>query len=278
MDRRRLCKGLGMIAAWGAVPSRARSAAGAHPGIERIGLQLYTVRELMQEDLEGTLEAVAAAGYREVELAGTFGRGPAEIRRMTESLGLDPVAAHVSLEALRRDAAAVADEALEGGQRFVVLASLPRGERSGLEAYRRLAEEMNGFGRACREAGLRFAYHNHDYELEVVAGVRPYDLLLDGTEPELVDFEIDVYWATRGGLDPLTAFARWPGRFRLCHLKDMTADGDMADVGAGVIDFAAILGRAEQAGMRHFFVEHDRPGDPLASIRASHRYLSSLDV
>lgn len=277
MNRRDACRVLGAVAvsAFAPAASAASTPAVSRARLERIGLQLYTVRELLEEDFEGTLTAVAEVGYREVELAGSFGRTPAQIRAITGQLGLDPVAAHVSLERLREDADGAVGDAAEGGQRFVVLPSLPRRERE-LDGYRRLADEMNDLGAVCRDAGLRFAYHNHDYELEPVGGTRPYELLLERTDPELVDFEIDVYWAVRGGLDPLQAFARWPGRFRLCHLKDMAPDGGMADVGSGTLDIVGVLDHAGGAGLRHFFVEHDRPGDALASIRASYRYLSGL--
>ncbi len=112
-------------------------------------------------------------------------------------------------------------------------------------------------GESCREAGLRFGYHNHDFEFETIDGQIPFDVLLDETDPGLVDFELDLFWITKGGEDPLRYFERYPGRFTLCHVKDMAAGGEMVDVGAGGIDFAAIFARAEQAGLKHFFVEHD---------------------
>ena len=99
----------------------------------------------------------------------------------------------------------------------------------------------------------------------------------DETDPDLVEFELDLYWITKGGADPFAYFERYPGRFTLCHVKDMAADGEMVDVGAGQMDFASIFARADQAGLKHYFVEHDSPADPIASITASHAYLSALE-
>ena len=255
---------------------------------DRWGLQLYTVRSLMADDVEGTLAAVAGIGYREVEFAGYFGRAPAELRATLEASQLAAPAAHLSLAELRANFGAHADAAAEIGHRYLVLPYLSGPERPGgspravADGYRRLAEELNAIGERCERAGLRFAYHNHDFELEpqAVRGetVTPLEIMLTGTDPDLVRFEMDFYWMVHGGADPLDYFHRFPGRFELCHIKDRTADGNMVDVGAGDIDFAAILGRAGQAGLLHYIVEHDAPTDPLASVRASYQHLALLDV
>jgi sugar phosphate isomerase/epimerase len=141
-----------------------------------------------------------------------------------------------------------------------------------------VAENLNRAGQAARARGLRVGYHNHDFELAPIAGAVPYDLLLAETDPELVSFEMDFFWMTRGRADPLAYFERHPGRFHLCHVKDMDRRGEMVDVGAGRIDFRRILQRRKAAGLRHFYVEHDQPRDPLAFARNSYDFLHSLEL
>lgn len=246
------------------------------PSLDRIGLQLYTVRTLMAEDVESTLEMVAGVGYHEVEFAGYFDRPPAALRATLDDLGLTAPATHVGLGPLRNRLPEILDEAATLGHRYVVLPSLPVRERESLDDYRRLADEMNQFGEACRAVDLQFAYHNHDFEFERIDGEIPFDVLLARTDPELLAIELDLFWIIYGGEDPLAYFDAHPGRFQLCHVKDRAADGAMVDVGSGEIDFAGIFARSEQAGLTHYFVEHDEPGDPEASIRASYRHLSGM--
>ena len=239
----------------------------------------------MARDVERTLAAVARIGYGEVEFAGYFGRSPAEIRTALEAEGLTAPAAHLSLEELRSSFDEAADAAAEIGHRYLVLPFLGGAERPGgdgatgsalVDGYRRLADEFNQLGARCREAGLVFGYHNHDFELEEVNGLRLLDVMIENTDPELVCYELDFYWLVHGGADPFDYFSRYPGRFDLCHVKDRTADGEMADVGAGEIDFEAIFERADEAGLIHYFVEHDAPGDPMGSVRASYGHLASF--
>ena len=262
------------------------AAAGLRTLPEAWGLQLYTVRSLMARDVERTLAAVARIGYGEVEFAGYFGRSPAEIRAALDARGLTAPAVHLSLEELRSNFEEAVDAAAEIGHRYLVLPYLAGPERPGadgatgtavVDGYRRLADELNGFGARCREAGLRFAYHNHDFELEEVDGLRLLDVMIENTDPELVCYEVDLFWLVHGGGDPFDYFSRYPGRFDLCHVKDRTTDGEMADVGAGVIDFEAIFEQSAQAGLIHYFVEHDAPGDPIASVRVSYEHLAALD-
>jgi sugar phosphate isomerase/epimerase len=254
---------------------------GASPpgeGLEPIGLQLYTVRDLMQADVARTLEKVARIGYREVEFAGYFGETPARIRGLLDSVGLAAPSSHLSLEDLRDHPGRTFDLAETIGHRYLVVPSLDARDRRTLDDYRRVAAHLNRAGAAARARGLQVAYHNHDFELDPIGGVLPYDVLLRETDPALVAFEMDFYWMASGRADPLVYFQRHPGRFHLCHLKDMDRRRGMADVGAGRLDLRAILQRRVQAGLRHHFVEHDRPEDPLASVRASHDYLRKLEL
>lgn len=232
------------------------------------GVQLYTLRAEMDRDLASTLRAVAAAGYRQVEFAGFFAHAPAQIRQLLEQNGLEAPASHFPLEQMESDFASVIAQAKALGSDYVVLAWLDERRRTPAD-YRSLVDKLNDWGRQCRDAGLRLAYHNHDFEFAKVGGFIPYQLLLDGTDPELVQFEMDIYWMHKAGQDPLAYFARYPGRFPLWHLKDSNEAGAMADVGQGVIDFARLLAHADQAGLKYGFVERDDAVEPWMSIQNS---------
>lgn len=243
--------------------------------IERIGVQLYTVRDLLREDFEGTIKAVASLGYKELEFAGYFDRNLEDIRALLEEQELTAPATHIGIEALRGDLAAVIETALTLGHQYVVCPYLDANERS-LEHYRQHAALFNDVGAAFKEAGIQFAYHNHEFEFVATDGIVPYDLLLEETDPELVWMELDLYWVVVAGISAVDLFSRAPGRFPLCHIKDMGPDGGMAPVGEGSIDFAAILAHSEHAGLKHFFVEHDHPKDAMQSIASSLEHVKSL--
>ncbi|HYT84235.1 MAG TPA: sugar phosphate isomerase/epimerase [Gemmatimonadales bacterium] len=265
--------GAGLAAVLPRVPLTAHRAR-----IEKIGLQLYTVRKAMQADVEGTLARVAATGYKEVEFAGYFGKTPTEIRALLDRFGLSSPAVHVG--SLAADAwRASLEAATTIGHRYVVVPWIPAEQRGTLDGWKRVAENFNRVAAEARAAGLQLAYHNHDFEFAPVEGRIPYDVLLESTDPHLVQLEIDLYWMTKGGQDPLTYFQRWPGRIPLVHVKDSAGppDNKMVDVGAGTIDWKRIFARRDQAGIRHFFVEHDQPADLFASIKASYDYLSKLE-
>ncbi len=242
----------------------------------RLGVQLYTVRELLAHDVVGTLEAVRRIGYEEVEFAGLHGRSPVALRVLLDTLELDVPAAHVPLGALRDNLGAEIDAAHALGCESVVVPGVDESERDSLDAYSRLADEFNGLSARLRSAGLQLAYHNHADEFEPLGGASGYDVLLAETDPALVAMELDVFWAVHAGRDPIALLDAHPGRFPLLHLKDRTAGGAMADVGAGTIDWARLLAHAERASVRHAFVEHDAPTDALASIGASRDALIRL--
>lgn len=243
--------------------------------LERVGVQLYTLREMMGTDVQRTLEQVAALGCKEVEFAGYFNHPPKRLRRWLDDAGLTAPAAHLPLDDPELDLRATLDNAATLGHSYIVLASLPLLQRS-IGAFQRAAARLNHIGRMARARGIRAAYHNHDFEFERSSGRHPYTLLLEETDPALVAMEIDVYWMTRAGEAPLAYFQRHPGRFHLCHLKDMDRKGRITDVGSGVIDFPQILAARQRAGLRHFFIEHDNPRNALRSVRSSLKYLNAL--
>jgi sugar phosphate isomerase/epimerase len=242
--------------------------------LDRIGLQLYTVRKLMEASVALTLEQVRKIGYREVEFAGYFGAQPSQLRHWLDDLGLTAPAAHVPLQDTKLEE--LMDAAAVVGHQYLVLASLPLTQRVSLNGYRRAATLLNRAGEQARRRGLEVAYHNHDFEFKDRGGIVPYDVLLAETDPALVWFEVDFYWMAKAGRDPLRYFAAHGGRFRLCHLKDIDERGKITEVGRGRLDFQALLRRRNQAGLRHFFVEHDNPREPLESIRDSYRHARSL--
>jgi sugar phosphate isomerase/epimerase len=244
-----------------------------------IGVQLYTVRTLLERDFEGTLAGLAAIGFREVEFAGYHGRTPQAVSTALARAGLVAPSAHVPMEAVRDGLPRVLDGALVMGHRHVVVAWLPEEQRT-VDGYRAAADLFNRVGQQAAAAGIRFAYHNHAFEFDRLDGRMPYDVLLERCDPRYVAFEMDLYWVTKGGQDPLAYFARWPGRFPLVHIKDSTGPPEhrMVDVGAGIIPWKAVFARREQAGIRHYFVEHDAPPDPLASVWRSFEYLRRLEV
>jgi sugar phosphate isomerase/epimerase len=256
-----------------------RAAIGPTAGtVDAWGVQLYTLREALADDLDGTLAAVARIGYEEVELFQLHGLSPRALRSRLDAVGLRAASSHYGVDALRADLERTVEGALKLGQSLMVLASIPGGERSA-EGLARVADDLNRAGERAREAGLRVGYHNHDWELAPLPdGTLPLDLLLDRTDPDLVDWQMDIFWTVHGGADPDVMLARRSGRVTSVHVKDRTADGRMADVGDGVIDFQTILADAEAQGLMHAFVEHDRPDDPVKSIRRSFEHLSSLDV
>ncbi len=275
-----LAGGAGLLAA-GALPAApAGPALGAAAAPRALGVQLHTVRTLMAKDPAGTLAAVARVGYREVEFAGYHDVEPARLREWLDRHGLAAPAAHFDLAELRTRLDPLLDAATTLGHRFLACPWIDERERTP-EGIARVAADFTRIGRACRARGVRFAYHNHDFEFAagVLPGTTIYERLLAETDPAFVDMELDLFWATKGGQDPRALFARHPGRFPLWHVKDMRdvrGRQEMVAVGEGEIDFRGIFAAAAQAGLAHCFVEHDEPVDPLASVRTSYRALRPI--
>lgn len=245
--------------------------------VQHIGVQLYTLREQMEADFEGTLRRVAALGYKEVETAGLFGRDPEDVRALLDELGLSVPAAHVHSAAFIADPDAAIAQAAALGAEYVILAWLPPVERESLVQWEEWAAWMNDVGARAKAAGLTFAYHNHAFEFEPIDGVVPYDIILERTDPDLVSFELDFYWAALAGVDIPALVAAHPGRFVLSHVKDLEFDDQsIANVGQGDLDFATLIAASEEAGMTYFIVEHDNPTDAFGSIEQGLRYLQDL--
>lgn len=258
----------------------------SEPGRGRIepGLQLYTLRAQLEEDFPGTLDAVAAIGYREVQVSPRAGNSAAMIRSWLDQAGLVCPSIHLDP---RQSVDAEIEAALTLGAKTVFLSApvqafvVKDGKYSirsdmNLDTYREIAAELNETGERFRAAGLVFGYHNHAFEFVPIEGVLPYDVIVDQTDPDRVALELDLGWAQIGGADPLSYFARYPGRFPVCHVKDVLADGSFVDPGTGIVDFERTFAQCSLAGLEHFFVEHDTATDPLGTAKAGYAYLSSL--
>lgn len=259
--------------------------------IEKIGLQLYTVRDLMKQDFDGTLAKVAAVGYKEVEFAGYFDHSPKDVRAAVDRHVLTAPSAHIDYKNLGDKFPEVIEAAKVVGHEYLVNPWIDEEIRKQPDGWKHAAETFNRAGEACKKAGIQFAYHNHWFEFLPVNGKLPYDLLLTECDPSLVKMELDLCWITVGGQDPLRYFERYPGRFPLVHVKDVkrvppvTAGGaqdfgssmkDMTEVGSGIIDWKKIFAQSDKAGIKHYFVEHDNPKKPLESIKTSYDYLARL--
>lgn len=279
VGRREALKRLGALVC---LPALAASAAPAvRPRPDRLGplgVQLYTLRAEMARDLPGTLARVAEIGYEEVEFAGYFGHPPTAIRRFLDAAGLRAPAAHVGPDRLGEAWPETLEAAAVAGHDYLVVPGVPEPWRASLDAWRRTAERFDQAAEEAREAGIGLAYHNHAVEFREMEGRTPMDVFLEAADPDLVKVELDLFWIVHGGGDPIAFIDRWPGRIPMVHVKDRTREGKMVDVGAGDIDWRGIFRHRDRAGIRHYFVEHDAPGDPFGSVAESHRYLADLEL
>lgn len=257
--------------------------AACNEGKKVIGLQLYTVRDQIQQDLKPTLEKVAAIGYNSIEAAGYdvtngsfYGMAPKEFADLLNSLGMPLNSSHTVFEL--DSAEKVIADAAAAGAKFIVYPYLSDQYRTNLDGWKASAEKFNKMGEIAKNNGLKFGYHNHAFEFEKMEDQIPMDLLISLTDPSLVTFELDMYWVTRAGYSPVDYFKKFPGRFELWHVKDMVETEDMffAPVGIGRIDFEGIFAEKETSGMKYFFVEQDSFKDiePMESIEMSYQYLS----
>lgn len=242
----------------------------------KIGVQLYTVRDQMAENLKGTLKTVADLGYNYVESAGysegkMYGLSPKEFNGILDDLGLQHMSVHIPLAEFQNNFNRALDFMLESDQKFGVLPWLREEDRRTIDQYKSYADLLNRTGELALKEGIQICYHNHDFEFWEVDGQIPMDVLLGETEKDLVQIELDLYWVSKAGQDAFKIFADNPGRFPLWHVKDManTEERGFTEVGNGVIDYKALFAKSEEAGMKYFFVEQDRSDNPLRSIETS---------
>jgi sugar phosphate isomerase/epimerase len=281
--------------------------------IAPIGLQLYTMGDLMTTDTKGTLQQLAAIGYKEMESAGSqkgnfYGYTPREFAAMVKDAGMHWRSAHIGgapftverlmkmaktaadsvriqkfaermkdrpkTENLQDNYQQIADEAAEGGLSYLVCSSIPV---STMDEIKNAVDVFNKTGEACKKNGVQFAYHNHVTEFDQVEGHRPFDYILSNTDKDLVKMELDLAWATKAKQDPVELFKLHPGRYPLWHVKDLDKNTmNPAEVGSGVVDFKRIFENAELSGMKYFFVEQDQAPQPLQNVTNSFNYLKKL--
>lgn len=312
-SRRTLLSAAALGAASGAL-ARVASAAPERPFFKRvnlpIGLELYTVAKEVAADLDGTFARVAQIGYRQVEVSGYYGHTPAELRAACDRYGLACRSMHVQGQPARNPAdasftelAKLIDDAKTLGVKYVVLPMAPlrldfRSSSLTMESFmaavgsltaddwKACAALLNEKGEQLMRAGLQIGYHNHNFEFKPLGNTTPYEILMEGTHPSIVTFELDVGWVASAGLDPVELLRRHRGRFALMHVKDLKSSTkpnyvvqtDPADTGAGMLDWGKLLPTAYDAGVRNFIVEQEPPFPvgALVSVENGYRFLSQL--
>lgn len=264
---------------------------------QAIGVQLYTVRGVLPKDSDHVLKTIAEIGYKEIE-----GQGREQLVSIApkiKELGMTPVSCHVETPLITGDwdkyngmKKVELQEAIDSvkaiGVKYFTMAYIQPAARGDLDFYRRTADQMNHVGAQCKKAGLQFAYHNHAFEFGGPKGKRPIDIFHSRLDKKLVTLEMDVFWVSVAGNDPVEMLTQWKGRVALLHLKDMQKGTPVQytenvpptafkEVGSGVVNFPAVFRAALEAGVKHYFVEQDQtPGDPLVSLRQSYQYIMSV--
>ncbi len=256
------------------------------------GLALYTLRDAMGENPKETLQIVADDGYLNIEAAGYnegtfYGMAPADFASFLEEVKLKPLSTHQGTVTLENADQMIADVKAAGFTYFVVpvppmgmFTFNPENQTMGMNGTpEELTKILMTLGEKCKAAGLQLLYHNHDFEYKPNAeGIVPIDYMLENTDPELVNFQMDLFWVTKARADPVAYFEKYPGRFKLWHVKDMDDQGRFAPVGEGTIDFVRILNAKDKSGMQGYFVEQDMTFNhtPLEAIKISHDGLEKI--
>ncbi len=256
-----------------------------------VGVQLYTLRDTIAKDFEGVIKQVAAIGYKHVEVYDFYGKSAADVKKILDDNGLKAPSGHWLMARLRKSVDKCIEDAQGIGCEYLVMPILDKPERKTLDQYKRHVEFFNKAGEKCKKAGITFAYHNHNFEFQKFGDTTAFDFLLKSLDPELVKIEMDCFWVTHAGHDPVAFMESNPGRFPLLHIKDMKAghepgtelDDEMkglfAEVGSGTIDWKRIFAAAPKGGLKYYYVEQDfcaRP--PIESIKMSFDYLKQLSV
>jgi len=251
----------------------------------KLGLQLYTLRDTISKDPKGVLKKVSEYGYKELE---TFAYGDGKIYGMpfsdfgsyVKDLGMEVVSGHYGLDQAKSDGweKAISD-ARSIGQKYMVVPYLNEPDRKSIDDYKKVCQQLNKAGEACKKQGIRFGYHNHAFEFDMMENQKPFDLMLQELDPKYVGIEMDIYWVVRAGEDPVQYFDKHPKRFEQWHVKDMDKNNQdrNADIGTGSIDYKALFAKAKQSGMKHWYVEQESyPGEPIESVGASAHFLKTL--
>lgn len=282
----------------------------------KMGIQLFSLPKMLSNDFVGSIKFLSKLGYKEVELygpfpfsadsahtrwnavtpmlgfsgSGYFGKAIQEVKTILNDHGLSAPSAHTDLDTLEHHMDKLAEAAHVLGHHYVTLPSIPDERRTSLDDYKRIADTFNKIGETAVKAGIRFGYHNHGYGIKPMNGQIPLQIILNNTDPKLVFFEMDIFWTTAGGADPIEYLSQYPDRYKMLHLKDMkvkrefSGDGgdasqwiplfpNMTTAGDGVLDLKGILKKAHQIGVEHYFVEQDMVADPEVALKRSFDYL-----
>ena len=252
--------------------------------LDEFGIQLYTLRDEMPGDPRGVLKKLSTYGFTQIEgYEGRMGMfwnmTPKDFKMYLDDLGMTMVSSHCNIH---QDFEKKVDQAASIGLSYLVCPWV--GPQKSVEAWKEVTDKFNRCGEICRKAGLRFAYHNHEYTFKAFSGMIPHHFLMDNTDPDLVDHEMDIYWVVTGGADPIEYFEKYPGRFTLCHVKDRLKNVSpeemeaSCDLGTGSIDYPKILKVAADNGMKYFIMEQERYDNttPLGSAETGAKYLANL--
>lgn len=249
------------------------------PSKMEAGIQVYSVRNQLREDFQGTMTTIAEIGYKLIEgyglgLDGMFlgNISPEYYRKIIADLGMKLVATHCSYFN-HDDASKMIEAAKKAGIEYLIIPSIPGEKRENIDAYKAAADNFNKIGEQCINAGIKFGYHNHAFEFEKIEDQIPQEVLITGTQADLVAFEADLFWATKGGYDPVELINKFPGRIKLVHVKDATSDLGEATVGEGVIDFKSIFEAGKKSGLEYYFIEDEREDDPFLNIKNDYDYI-----
>jgi sugar phosphate isomerase/epimerase len=267
------------------VPFKGRSSSLFAPNksLPAYGLQLWTVKEDMMANAKDTLAKVAADGYKQIESfegqKGIFwGWKNTEFKKYMDDLGTKIISSHCNNTV---DFERKAAEAAEIGMKYLICPY--KGSQKSIDDFKKFADEFNKCGETCKKNGIRFAYHNHDYSFKAIDGQVPQTVMMNNTDKDLVDFEMDIYWVVAAGEDPKAWFDKHPGRFKLCHVKDLarTAKGhESVQLGKGTIDFPSILKAGTAKGLKYYIVEQEAftGTNPLDSAEADAKYMKAFSM
>ena len=247
---------------------------------KNLGVQIHSVRPQLVNDFEGTLNKISKIGYRNIEAFGLNSDGifiekisPKYYKETVKNLGMNLLSTHINyfnFENINR----IIDSALEAEIKYGIIPITPEKYRQTIDGYKYFAEYLNKVGEKFISSGIIFGFHNHDFQFNLLDSEIPYEILLQYTMPNLVTFQMDLYWAVKGGADPIYLINKYPGRFKSFHVKDLDEFYERATVGSGIIDFQSIFNLKQVAGLMDYFVEDFRPDqEPFKKLEKSFNYL-----
>jgi len=247
--------------------------------LKRIALQLYSIRELMQEDFSGSIKKVSGAGFTGVEFAGYYALESGEVKKILNDNGLLVAGSHDPIELLKNDLGRAIDFALDIGNKYIICPYYPEFVHGDADSFRRAAGLFNEIGEKCHKAGIRFGYHNHGFEFRTLDGVYGLEILLANTEPRYVCFELDTYWVQYAQANPVEVIDKYKERCPLLHIKEMKSREDMVNtiIGKGVMDFKAIVASGKKYNVDWYVIEQEYfENDLIESVEAGYKYLESI--